>query len=268
MKDPNPKVAGGGEEELKKNNVVVEKGVLEAEAKKVHEVFLKHSTTGLPFVVLKAAMTLDGKIASRTGDSKWITGEKARKYAHKLRGKYDAILVGINTVLADDPQLTSRIRSGTNPLRIVLDNHIKIPLNAKVLADYNFVIATTQMGAEENKQKIIELEKKGGKVVVCGREKIVLNELLKKLAEVGVTSVLVEGGSEVHGSFVDEKLFDKIVFFVAPKIVGGRAAKSVVGGNGFEKISEAIKLREVSVKKIGEDFVLEAYPDWNAAKNP
>lgn len=265
LKDPNPKVAGGGEEELRKAGIVVEKGVLEAEARKVHEVFIKHATTGMPFVVLKAAMTLDGKTATRTGESKWITGEKARKFVHKLRSKYDAILVGIATVLADDPQLTARVRGGRDPLRVVIDPQLRIPLNAKVLKDGNFVVATTQITLGQNSSKKAELEKKGGKVIAVGvleNGEVDLRELLKKLSETGVASVLVEGGSETHGAFVDQKLFDKIIFFIAPKIVGGRSAKPIVGGEGKEKIGESIQLKGTSVKKIGEDFVFEAYPQW------
>lgn len=261
LEDPNP-IADGGEQELRKHKgIAIEKGVLEKDAAKLNEVFVKNVREKAPFVVLKAAMTLDGKLATASGESKWITGEKARKHAHQLRSKYDAILVGIGTVLADDPHLTSRVRGGKDPLRVVLDGELKIPLNAKVLADKNFVIATTS-GA--SKQKIVELEKKGGKVIVCNSEsnsgRVELKYLLNKLFENGVMSVLVEGGSEVHGSFVDARLFDKVVFFAAPKIVGGKDAKSVVGGQGVSKMSEAIELREMSVKKIGEDFVFEAYP--------
>lgn len=272
LEDPNP-TADGGEEELRKHDgIVIEKGVLKEDAAKLNEVFLKNVKQKAPFVVLKAAMTLDGKIATRTGDSKWITGEKSRKLGYKLRSKYDCILVGIGTVLADDSQLTSRVRGGKNPLRVVLDGELKTPLNAKVLADKNFVIATTQTAVEkgENRHKVAELEKKGGKIIACGAEKngantgdnrIDLQELLKKLFEMGVTSVLVEGGSEVHGSFVDERLFDKIVLFVAPKIAGGRKGKGVVGGQGASKIADAINLSKMTVKKIGGDFVFEGYPD-------
>lgn len=270
LEDPN-QTADGGEEELKSKGIEVEKGVLKEDAAKLNEAFLKNVKQKAPFVVLKAAMTLDGKIATRAGDSKWITGEKSRKLGHKLRSKYDCILVGIGTVLADDPQLTSRVRGGKNPLRVVLDGELKIPLNAKVLADKNFVIATTQTAVEkgENRHKVAELEKKGGKIIACGAEKngantgnnrVDLRELLKKLFEMGVMSVLVEGGSEVHGSFVDARLFDKVIFFVAPKIAGGKQAKGVVGGQGVEKIADAINLKEMTVKKIGEDFVFEAYP--------
>ncbi len=262
LEDPNP-TADGGEKELRKHGIAVEKGVLGQEASKLNEVFVKNVKERAAFVVLKAAMTLDGKIATRTGESKWITGQKARELGHTLRSKYDCILVGIGTVLADDPQLTSRVRDGKNPLRVVLDGELKIALNAKVLADKNFAIATSSSGAQ-NKQKIIEIEKKGGKVIACAAQansnRVDLKDLLKKLFEMGVMSVLVEGGSEVHGSFVDAKLFDKVVFFVAPKIAGGKQAKSVVGGQGAAKIADAINLKEMAVKKVGDDFVFEAYP--------
>ncbi|VVB97984.1 2,5-diamino-6-ribosylamino-4(3H)-pyrimidinone 5'-phosphate reductase [uncultured archaeon] len=258
MKDPNPNVTGGGEEELKKHGIEVERGVLAEDAAQLNEVFVKYAKTKNPFVVLKAAMSMDGKIATRTGDSKWITGEKARRYAHKLRGKYDAIAVGINTVLRDDPQLTARIRGGRDPLRVVLDDRLWIPANAKVLADSNAVVATCEDCDPVRRR---ELEQKGLRILLCGRNRVDLRLLLAKLGEMGKTSLMVEGGSEVHGSFVDAGLADKFVLFYAPKIIGGQGAKPAIGGLGCEKVAEAIALNVAGMRKIGPDFLIEAYPE-------
>lgn len=259
MNDPNPDVTGRGEEELRKRGINIENGILEREAKKLNEVFIKYSKTKMPFVVLKAAMSLDGKIATRTGDSKWITGKKAREYAHKLRSRYDAILVGINTVLKDNPQLTARIKGGRNPMRIILDNKLRIPLNANVLADAGAIAATTELHDKKKREK---LEEKGVKVLVCGKERVDLEKLLKKLGGMGIASLLVEGGSEVHGSFVDAKLVDKFVLFYAPVIIGGKDAKAAVGGIGAGKIPEALGITGLSMKKIGNDVVFEGYQNY------
>lgn len=257
MKDPNPDVRGGGEEELQKHGIEIERGILESEAEKLNEVFVKYAKTKTPFVVLKAAMSMDGKIATRTGDSRWITGEKARKHAHKLRSRYDAVLVGINTVLKDDPMLTARIRGARDPVKVVLDDGLRIPANAKAV-DSNLIVAASEKYDAERRR---ELERKGARMIVCGKERVDLRELLGKLGGMGITSVLVEGGGEVHGSFFDERLADKVVLFYAPKIIGGKEAKAAVGGMGIGKISSAIKLSGGKMKKIGEDFVFEGYPD-------
>lgn len=258
MDDPNVDVKGGGEDELRKNRIAVETGILESEAEKLNEVFVKYAKTKMPFVVLKAAMSMDGKIATRTGDSKWITGEKARKHAHKLRSRYDAVLVGINTLLKDDPLLTARIRGARGPIKVVLDGALRIPANAKAV-DSNLIAATSEKHDSERRR---ELERKGAKIIVCGKGRVELETLLRKLGGMGITSVLVEGGGEVHGSFFDERLVDKVVLFYAPKIIGGTEAKAAVGGMGIEKIPSAIRLKGGKMKKIGGDFVFEGYPDY------
>lgn len=258
MNDPNPNVNGGGEKELKKHGILVEKGILEKEAQKLNEVFIKYSETKMPFIVLKLAMSMDGKIATKTGNSKWITCEKSREYGHKLRAKYDAVLIGINTLLKDNPKLTSRIPGQKNPIRIILDSKLRIPLNAKVLDDSNAIIATT---LDYNRKKRIALEAKNVKIFVCGKKRVNLKKLLKLLGKLGITSILVEGGAEVAGSFVDEKIVDKFILFFAPKIIGGKTA---IAGSGAKNISDAIKLKEIKMKKIAGDFVFEAYPDYFA----
>lgn len=260
MKDPNPNVAGDGESELLKHGIKVKKGILENEAQKLNEIFIKYSKTKIPFVVLKAAMSIDGKIATRTGDSKWITGKKARVYGREMRAKYDAILIGINTVLKDNPTLTSRIKNANDPIRIILDDRLRVPFNANVLKDSNAIIATSEKYKREKSEKI---KRKGVKIIIAGKRKVDLKKLLKKLGSLGITSVLVEGGSEVGGAFTDAKLVDKFIFFLAPKIIGGRDAKPAIGGNGIDKLTFAINLRIANVIKIGKDFFFECYPTYS-----
>ncbi len=257
-KDPNPNVKGGGEEELRKNNIQVEGGMLAEESLALNEVFVKYAKTKIPFVVVKAAMSLDGKIATRTGDSKWITGEKARKYAHTLRSRYDAALVGINTVLADNPHLTARIRGGRNPMRVILDDTLRIPLDANVVGEGTLIATSGRFDGE----KKAALEAKGAEVLVCGKERVELEALLKKLGERGITSLLVEGGAEVQGSFLDAKLADKFILFCAPKLIGGREAKCAFAGKGAETLASAVNVRIERMKKLGEDVFIEAYPRY------
>lgn len=254
MEDPNPLVHGI--EELQKNGIEVEVGVLKEEAQKVNEKFLKYMRTGTPFVIVKCAMSLDGRICCNSGDSKWITSEKARKYARTVRGEYDAILVGITTVLQDNPGL--RAEKGKDPVRVILDSTLKIPVDAKVLSDSNVIIATTE---RHDKKKRDNLEKKAS-VWVCGTERVDLKELMKKLGNQGITSVFIEGGSEVNASAVREKIVDKFLFFVAPKLITGKNAKGPIGGPGIETMREAVLLKDVAIKQVGQDILVEAYPDW------
>lgn len=258
MEDPNPQV--NGVEELKRAGVEVEVGVLNEEALRLNEKFVKFISTRLPFVTLKCAESLDGKIACNTGESKWITCEKARKLARRLRAEHDAVLVGVETVLKDNPQLTTRMKGEKNPIRIILDSHLRVPIEAKVFADENAVIATTDK-YDANKKN--ELEKKGVRVIVCGGDgsgRVDVRELVKRLGELNISSLLVEGGSEVNASFIEAGLVDKFLFFIAPKIIGGRQAKGAVGGKGVGKVSEAIELRIEKVRRIGSDFLVEARP--------
>ncbi|MFH1285397.1 MAG: bifunctional diaminohydroxyphosphoribosylaminopyrimidine deaminase/5-amino-6-(5-phosphoribosylamino)uracil reductase RibD [Candidatus Micrarchaeota archaeon] len=253
-RDVNPLVQG--EEELKKEGVEVKGGVMKKECEELNEIFFKFMESKLPFVLLKSAMSLDGKIACASGDSKWISGEEAREYSHALRSEYDAILVGINTVLKDNPKLTSRVEGGRNPLRVILDSKLRIPLDANVLADSNVIIATSEK-FDEKKKRV--LERKGVRVLVLGKERVGMRALMKKLGELGVTSVLIEGGGEVSASALKEKIVDKVLFFIAPKIIGGRSAPSPVGGEGAKSMREALKLARVSFRKVGEDLAVEAY---------
>ncbi len=251
VEDPTDKVKG--REVLGAEGVEVRSGVLKEECEKANEVFMKYSKTGRPFVVLKAAVSLDGQIASKTGDSRWITSGESREIVHELRGRYDAVLVGVGTVLKDNPQLTCRT-GGRDPLRIVLDSGLRTPLDANVLADDNVLMVTTKKAGEK-------VEEYGGKaeVVVAGEDTVDLKALLSVLAERNITSVLVEGGSQVNYSFAKAGLVDKYVFFTAPKLLLG-CNTPVFGGEGVNALADALNLRFDSVKRVGSDVMLEAYP--------
>lgn len=265
LKDPNPLVAGKGIEILQKAGIEVVTGVLEEEGRKLNEIFLKYITTKLPFCIMKTAMTLDGKIASFTGDSRWVTGEASRQYVHELRHRVAGIMVGIGTVLADDPSLTTRLEQGrgSDPIRIVADSSARIPLEAKVLnleSDKKTIIAVTEK-AEKNKLKA--LEGKGAEVIVIPSKngKVNLSLLMRELGERKIDSILLEGGSELNYTALEEGIVDKVNAFIAPKILGGNSAKTPVGGLGKEYMRDAIKLRSIDVQRFGDDIMVEGYID-------
>ena len=262
MTDPNPLMAGKGLDTLKRAGIQVTTGVMAAETARLNEVFIKFITTKLPFVVLKAAVSLDGKIATVTGESQWITGPESRAYTHRLRHKYDGILVGINTVLADDPLLTTRLPEsngpegkGIDPVRIILDSKCSIPINAKVinkLSNSRTIIATTKAARPD---KIKALQCAGAEVLVIPDSDGVVNipALLKELGQQQITSLLVEGGAGVHWSFLSGNIVDKIYWFIAPLIIGGVKAPGAVGGRGIETLADAVKLEQISVRRFGAD---------------
>lgn len=251
MKDPNPLVAGRAVRLLKKTGMRVDVGCCHKEAERLNEVFVKWASTRVPFVAMKVAMSLDGKIATRTGDSKGkITSAESHRFVRDLRSRYDAILVGSTTVLIDNSELAGSMR---DPRRILLDSTLKIPLTARVLRDKNVTVVTT---SRASLSKIKMFEERGIEVKVFPR-KISINPLLRWLGAQGISSVFVEGGSEVFGSFIDAKCVDRFYWFVAPKIIGGRAAKSAVGGSGVARIASALQLRSCTVRRLGSDFLFE-----------
>lgn len=261
MGDPNPKVAGKGFQILRDAGIEVTVGVCEAEARRLNEAFLHWITTGRPFVTMKYAMTLDGKIATRTGDSQWISCEASRRYVHALRDRSDAILCGIGTVLADNPSLTTRLqgRKGKNPMRVIVDSQARTPLDANVVTDGQAltVIATTEQAPEA---RVKALAAAGAAVWRCGAgPEVNLTQLMDELGRHEITSVLVEGGGTVNFSLLAAGLVQKVVAFVGTKLVGGQAAKTPVEGAGFERLAEAVELSNLTAETVGTDVVLTGY---------
>ncbi len=262
MKDPNPKVYGKGIEELSKSGINVVSGILEEDSMKLNEAYVKYITTKRPFVILKVAMTLDGKIATPEGESKWITGEKARELVHKTRGSVDAVMTAIGTVKADDPQLTARIKKGTrSPIRIIIDPEFEVPIDAKILntPPETVIVTKKSQKSEVRSQKLRALSNKGVKIIDYDGERVDLNWLMKKLGEMGITSVLIEGGSSLNSHALEYGIVDKVMFFTAPKIIGGKESFPSVGGKAFRKLSEAHQLKNITLKRIGEDILIEGY---------
>jgi len=256
MKDPNREVDGYNV--LRSRGIKTRIGILEEECKKLNEPFVKWIKCKMPFVAVKAAMSLDGKIATNTGNSKYITGKEARRYVHNLRSCYDAVLVGANTVVKDDPQLTTRMVKGRNPIKIVLDSKLKLPLTSKVFKNEpeKLIVATTK---KANKSKIKKFENKGTNVLVMPTSKgmVDLMSLMKALGKLEICSVLVEGGAEINTAFIKEKLADKVLFFISPKIIG--KGLSSLGDLGISQVDKSIKLKDIETKKLGKDILVEGY---------
>jgi diaminohydroxyphosphoribosylaminopyrimidine deaminase/5-amino-6-(5-phosphoribosylamino)uracil reductase len=260
--DPNPQVNGRGIRTLREGGIEVDLGILEEEAKKLNEVYLKFITTGLPFVILKIAQTLDGKIATKLGDSKWITQEDSRRFVHSLRSWVDAVLVGANTVRKDDPELTIHEARGENPIRIILDSSGKIPSNSKVIKENQngkTILATTNQKIREKFKEKVEI----WKLKKSEDGKIDLAQLLKKAGENQISSLLVEGGRGVFTSFLKEKLVDKIYYFLSPKILG--KGLDSFGDLGIKEISNSITLRDCEIKRFKNDLLIIGYPNWSSA---
>ncbi|MEI8290614.1 MAG: bifunctional diaminohydroxyphosphoribosylaminopyrimidine deaminase/5-amino-6-(5-phosphoribosylamino)uracil reductase RibD [Verrucomicrobiota bacterium] len=270
--DPNPNHAGKGFKILQRAKIRVSHGILADECALLNEAFNHWIMTRTPFVTVKSAMTLDGKIATANGESKWITGEKARAQGMRLRQGSDAILVGVNTILADDPSLTCRKRiadSGKQKQlrRIVLDSRARTPLPAKVVSDEYVSLTTIVVGKDASEQRVAALAKRVNVLVApvkkVGRassgaspHQICIKWLLKKLGQENVSSLLVEGGGEVNASFLLGGLAQRVAFFYAPKILGGRDSRKAVGGEGAKNLAEVLQLREVEWRRLGDDLLL------------
>jgi diaminohydroxyphosphoribosylaminopyrimidine deaminase/5-amino-6-(5-phosphoribosylamino)uracil reductase len=266
VRDPNPEVKGGGAEYLKNKGVEVVFGMCGEEVKKQNEVFFKYSATKRPFVTVKCASSLDGRIATKTGDSKWITGEESRQFVHRLRHYNDAIMVGIDTVKRDDPRLTTRIKgmSGRNPARIILDSRLSISEDAIVLqgdTGSDTIVVVNDSGRDAAlERKKGELEKRGVKVIESPvRNNLIdLGPLMGKIGSMGITSLLIEGGSRVIASAFSSGIVDKIFFFFAPRILGGDGV-NICSGPGPVLMSDSIPVRDISVSRFGEDIMIEGY---------
>jgi diaminohydroxyphosphoribosylaminopyrimidine deaminase / 5-amino-6-(5-phosphoribosylamino)uracil reductase len=254
MTDPDERVRGAGLRMLQNAGVETYVGVLEDRARRLNEFYVKHRLSGRPFVTAKFAMSLDGKIATRTGESRWITGEESRAHAHRVRRVHDAILVGVNTVVADDPELTARVEGedSRQPLRVVLDSQLKIRHSARIVGP-NTLIATTKAGRVGAAEVLRLPSDADGRVDV--------RALLEALGERGILSLLIEGGGEVHASFFAAGLVDKVHAYVAPRLIGGRAAPGPFGGEGVEHLAESIHLNELDFIRLGDDLLITGYVD-------
>ena len=266
MVDPNPQVKGNGVAQLTRAGIRVDVGCCEDEARQLNEAYIYRVQTGHPFTILKAGMSLDGKIATASGESQWITGEAARKQAHRLRADTDAVLVGIGTVLRDNPQLTARVTddplrtTGRQPLRIVVDSRLRIPLKAKVLQDQHrahTLIATT---AAAPASKIKLLKDRGIDVLVLPKAggHVNLSVLWARLGQLGVTTVLVEGGSDLNAAVLRAGLAQRLMCYVAPLLLGGQDAKGIFGGQSPRRLRSAVSLKNVRIEPIGRDMLIQA----------
>ncbi len=261
MRDPNPKVDGGGFRYLRRHGIEVEIGLLRREAKELNAAFVKHARRGLPYVTLKGAVSLDGRIATRCGDSKWITSKTARRHARVLRAEHDAVLVGIGTALADDPRLNRRPRPrASGPFqRAVLDGSLRLSPTSRLIQTARREPVTVFCAAEASAARKKKLRSAGVTVETIGRRggRLDLEAALFRLAAGGVSRLLVEGGSEIHGSFLENGLADRLVLYLAPRIVGGRAALPLVGGEGPQWIRDAAMLRSVSCARVGDGWMID-----------
>ncbi len=262
--DLNPLNNGKGISILRKNKITVNLGVLEKQAIRINEAFNKYIKTGLPFVTVKMAQSLDGKIATKKGNSKWISSERSRQHVHRLRSEVDAILVGVNTIFKDNPLLTSRLKTKGvkhNPIKIVLDSRLRISKNARIFSRESpaevFIVTTKKAPAG----KITSLQKKAKEVLISPaiNGRINLKWLMPQLAKRGISSVLIEGGGEVIASALKEKIVDKGVFFIAPKIIGGRLAPTSVEGEGVNYLNQAFRLKQMKVSQSSADILVEGY---------
>ena len=265
--DPNPRVAVNGIKRLREAGVEVEVGLLQQEACQLNEVFFKYIRTGVPLVALKTAMTLDGKIAACSGDSRWITSEAARKYVHHLRNTFDAIMVGIGTVLKDDPMLNTRLEEpdSRNPVRIIIDGRLKLSPDSNIArtGSQQRTIVFCSFSADMDKRTI--LKSLGLEVISldCDPDLVPLETVIKVLGEMGLCSLLVEGGGEINAYLFEHGLIDKAYWFIAPKIIGGRLAPSPIGGQGIEFMKDARELKSMQIQRFAQDILITGYfKEW------
>lgn len=260
MRDPNPRVSGSGFRQLRRAGIRVRVGILEQECRRLNEAFCKFITRQRPFVVLKLAATLDGKIAAASGDARWISDADSRNRVHRLRNQLDAVLVGAGTAVTDDPHLTCRIPSGRNPWRVVLDARLRLPLSARVLhlRDRGKTIIVTSTRARQNKIRAIQML--GAQVWPFSRRKgmIPWAPLLKKLAQSGIVSVMIEGGATTAASALKEKVVDKIVFYYAPKILGGDG-RAMIDALGIRRVKQSLRIQRMEVERSGTDLLVTGY---------
>lgn len=260
MVDPNPCVAGRGVQRLRSAGIEVTTGLLEDECRSINQPYIKHVTTGLPYVTLKSAMTMDGKTATSCGDSRWVTEEPARRHVHALRAISDAVMVGLGTIMADDPLLTCRIKGGRDPLRLIVDSNLRIPSTAQVF-HVESVSRTMVAAVSDANQRRQEIEALGAEVVLCQSKdgRVDLHDLLRVLGGKGIQSILLEGGSLLAGAMLSAMLIDRCIFFYAPKLIGGDGI-GLFAGAGVESMADAIQMENISVRRCGTDIMVEGEP--------
>ncbi|HBM15148.1 MAG TPA: bifunctional diaminohydroxyphosphoribosylaminopyrimidine deaminase/5-amino-6-(5-phosphoribosylamino)uracil reductase RibD [Lentisphaeria bacterium] len=263
MVDPNPLVSGKGIAILEKNGIEVISGVMEKEAKKLNEIFSKYITRKKPFVIIKSAMTLDGKIASKTGDSKWISNEASRQYVHSIRDRVSSIMIGINTIIHDDPLLTTRLKNkeGKDSIRIVIDSKGRLPCDAKIIRSSKTAPLILVLAETPSEEKALMFQANNIKVIVCpGRNgRVDLSMLMDELYKLQIDSILIEGGGTLNYSSLESGIVDKIMLFISPKIIGGTEAITVFEGKGKERINEAFSLKNIEFKTFEDDILIEGY---------
>lgn len=260
--DPNPLVAGQGLQILRDAGITVDGPVLEEECRELDRIFFHYMTTGIPYVILKYAMTADGKIATANGDSKWITGEEARRHVHQTRKAAAAIMAGIGTVLSDDPMLNCRIEEGVDPVRVICDSRLRIPMDSQIVktaGDIRTIVACLEDGSPERKKREESLRQRGVELLTVeadGEGHVDAEMLIRRLGEMKIDSILVEGGSQLNYSVLKSGLVSEINAYIAPKFIGGNQARGPVGGAGFEKIADCVELEEPEIEHFGKDLLL------------
>lgn len=261
--DPNSAVSGKGFAALRAAGVAVEIGLLAEEAARLNQAFFTFIRTGRPFVILKIAASLDGKIATRTGDSRWITGESARLHVHQIRNEVDAVLVGIGTILRDDPMLTTRLGTPDqrDPTRVIVDNLARLPLRAKVINRASTALTILAASEMAPRARLEALEREGVQILLVpgSPRRISLANLMVALGKHGFLSVMIEGGAEINASALQEGVVDKVLFFLAPILIGGKSTSTAVGGEGIEALRQAKRLRDLRIERFDEDILIEGY---------
>lgn len=256
--DPNPKVSGHGAEILRNHGIQVKPGVMERECRELNEIFFHYITTKMPWTAMKYAMTLDGKIATSAGESKWITGIEARNHVHRLRHRCHAVMTGIGTVLADDPMLNARIEHGNNPIRVICDSKLKIPLDSKIVKTAD-QISTVIATVSKDREKCRRLEEEGLEILHTDSNegKVDIRQVMRELGRREIDSVLAEGGGILNESLMKNRCVHKVYAYIAPKLFGGSKAKTPVEGEGIAKIQNALFLKNLKITTLGEDILLE-----------
>lgn len=262
--DPNPLVSGKGIEKLRENKIEVVTGFLKEECDEINEVFFHYIRTKTPFVVMKYAMTMDGKIATSSGRARWVSGEESRAHVQILRNKLSGIMLGVQTVIADDPALTCRIKGGVNPTRIICDSNLRIPFESEIVKTA-YLVPTIIATCSDDKEKIAYLEEKSCKILKVEKkdDRLDLKDLMKKLGEEGIDSILLEGGGTLNWSALNQRIVNKVCTYIAPKLFGGKDAKTPVEGEGVFSPPDAFMLKNTKIRHFGDDIYLESEVDYS-----